>query len=183
MESVSNPQRYRSEGAAVYRFLAGPPSERSEVETPTRAEIWIDISPPFAPILRLWDHKSVGTSASLKPLTLLEWEREGRGKECRYFGLKKSTKEMQWHRNRKEDRKRYQNMEKGWRKAMNTNGLCVQGLKIETELVSANFSNIIFTTLLLLQQFYIAPLHGYRGNCWPNLYNFLMKQFIDHNIP
>src|SRR6218665_3154294 len=43
--------------------------KKSEVQTPTRAEIWIEISVPCAPLIRLLDHASVDTRASPKPGT------------------------------------------------------------------------------------------------------------------
>jgi len=48
----------------VWGLYAGLPSERSEVNTLTKTENWIEISVPCAPLLSIWDHMSVDTRAT-----------------------------------------------------------------------------------------------------------------------
>ena len=65
---------------------------RTEVQTSARAEIWIKISTPCAPLLHLWDH-TLGTRVSPKPLEthLNKWVKKGQPNECRYVGRKEET--------------------------------------------------------------------------------------------
>jgi len=133
IKTNQSPNRYAklvNQSFANYNFLLRGAhwSSGCVLDCQVRGPSWIQISP----LLCLLDHKSEDTRASPKPGTHLEWEKEEQANGCWYFGSKeKNTKEILWHRNRKEDRKTSRHGKKTKEKALGTNGLCAQGLKMD----------------------------------------------------
>ena len=89
---------------------AGLSNERFEVQTPDRAEIWIEIYVPCTPLLRLWDHKSVDSRASPS------WEERGENT----LVIKRRHER---NPTTQEQRRKPENT-KTWKKVLDTNGQC-----------------------------------------------------------
>ena len=61
-------KRGKGFGGLVVTFVAAR-MPRSEIQTPVRAEIWIDIYAPCAPLLHLWGHNIESESVPSLELT------------------------------------------------------------------------------------------------------------------